>query len=125
MFEDKIYFNEDILDEFEKRGGDREIGDRLLYFMTTEVDDLCRNTDEFVIGLDKLGYLFFEYWGLRYMVERFKKLLEKYDSYQEYVEIAESKSAKYQEIKKNNKIKWGMLCMTFIPKWAIKNKDSE
>ena len=58
-FEDKIYFLNDILDEYEKRGGDRESAEAMYWTLVDEILEDISNTDSVVYKISNFGTLYY------------------------------------------------------------------
>ena len=79
-YKDKIYFLEDVLDEYEKQGGDREAAKALYTYFLDKTMDKISNSDEVVFKIPKLGNLYHTVSSLhniRRKLENTKKSIEK------------------------------------------------
>lgn len=71
-FDDKIYFLEDILDEYEKKGGDKEAAEAMYWYFLEQTTDKIINSDEVVFKIPKFGNLYFPISSLHNVKKRIK-----------------------------------------------------
>ena len=58
-YKDKIYFLEDILDEFEKKGGDKEAAEAIYWYFLDKTLQEMSKTDNVVFKIPKFGNLYY------------------------------------------------------------------
>jgi len=79
-YKDKIYFLEDILDEFEKQGGDKEAAEAIYWYFLDKTLQEMSKTDNVVFKIPKFGNLYYtisSLHGLKKKVERELKYTKK------------------------------------------------
>jgi hypothetical protein len=57
-YKDKIYFTQDLLEEFEKDGGNKELAKDLYDYFYTKLDQTNKKTDALVFRIPKFGNLY-------------------------------------------------------------------
>ena len=93
-YKDKIYFLEDILDEFEKKGGDKEVAEAIYWYFLDKTMQEMSKTDNVVFKVPKFGNLYYtisSLYGLKKKIERELKHIKK----KEPKTIAEIKNTLY------------------------------
>ena len=93
-YKDKIYFLEDILDEFEKKGGDKEAAEAIYWYFLDKTMQEMSKTDNVVFKVPKFGNLYYtisSLYGLKKKIERELKHIKK----KEPKTIAEIKNTLY------------------------------
>jgi len=73
--EDKIYFIDDILDEYEKRGGDREAAEALYWTTREELVENISTTDGVVYKIDNFGNLYYPLSSLHNLINKVDKVI--------------------------------------------------
>ena len=102
-YEDKVYFLEDILEEFEAQGGNKELAKDLYEYYYKRLDNLNRKTDAIVFRIPKFGNLYHNLSTLLKFQYKTNKSVEslsqgyRLDFYKKRLEVVESKIT---EIKK-------------------------
>tara|TARA_R100001460_G_scaffold104662_1_gene150555 strand:- start:2537 stop:2941 length:405 start_codon:yes stop_codon:yes gene_type:complete len=74
-FEDKIYFLSDILDEYEKRGGDRDAAEAMYWTLVDELIDDISNTDSVVYKISNFGTLYYTVDSLHNTINGLERIL--------------------------------------------------
>ncbi len=74
-FEDKIYFLNDILDEYEKRGGDRAAAEAMYWTLVDELIDDISNTDSVVYKISNFGTLYYTVDSLHNTINGLERIL--------------------------------------------------
>ena len=74
-FEDKIYFLSDILDEYEKRGGDRSAAEAMYWTLVDELIDDISNTDSVVYKISNFGTLYYTVDSLHNTINGLERIL--------------------------------------------------
>ena len=74
-FEDKIYFLSDILDEYEKRGGDRAAAEAMYWTLVDELIDDISNTDSVVYKISNFGTLYYTVDSLHNTINGMERIL--------------------------------------------------
>ena len=77
ILEDKIYFIDDILDEYEKRGGDREAAEALYWTTREELLENISSTDGVVYKIDNFGNLYYPLSSLHNLINKVDKVINK------------------------------------------------
>jgi len=79
-YKDKIYFLEDILDEYEKQGGDREAAQAMYKYFLDRTLEKISNSDEVVFKIPKFGNLYYtisSLYNIKRKLENTKQSIEK------------------------------------------------
>lgn len=108
--EDKIYFIDDILDEYEKRGGDREAAEALYWTTRDELVDHISNNDGVVYKINHFGTLYYTAASLNNLLKQVTRVIDKKSKFQntwvQRKQVLESKiknmSSLIDKAKKNN-----------------------
>jgi len=82
-FDDKIYFLDDILDEYERRGGDREIGESIYWYFHDTVKKDIENSDDIVYKIPNFGTLYFTQSSLYNIEHKLEGTINKYSHLRE------------------------------------------
>lgn len=77
-FEDKIYFLDDVLDEYEKRGGDREAANLMYWHLHDKLKKDISKTDNIVYRIQNFGNLYFTVPSIHNLKNTLQRTLRKY-----------------------------------------------
>ena len=72
-YKDKIYFLEDVLDEYEKKGGDKEAAEAMYWYFLDKLSEEVKKSDEVVFKIPKFGNLYYTISSLHGLKQRFKR----------------------------------------------------
>ena len=76
-YDNKIYFLSDILDEFEKQGGNRELAEIMYEYNLDELRKYAYETDEVAFKLGTFGILHYTLSGINDVEKRLNIVLER------------------------------------------------
>jgi hypothetical protein len=75
--EDKIYFLGDVLDEFEKRGGDREAAEAFYWTLLDELLEDISETDNVTYRIPNFGTLYYTLSSLHNSINMLQRVVDK------------------------------------------------
>ena len=75
-FEDKIYFLSDVLDEYQKRGGDRDAAEAMYWTMLDELLEDISNTDSVVYRISNFGTLYYTLSSIHNAINSLEHILK-------------------------------------------------
>jgi len=82
-FKDKIYFLDDVLDEYERRGGDRETGEAIYWYFHDTLKKDIEESDDIVYKIPNFGTLYFTQGSLYNIGQKLEGTINKYSHLRE------------------------------------------
>ena len=105
-YTDKVWYIDDILDEFEKQGGNRELASAIYNYFREELIKDAETTDNLVYRIPKIGNLHYTISGMLKHKASMEETLKKFPdsaSTKKRIQTMESKIKKFEETYKECK----------------------